>query len=189
MKSLTHNGSTIILALVTALGLAACGSGDGDQEASKGAPPPVAPGDDDEAFALTSGTYYVSSVHDLQDGCGKEPLNGTDPLTQVPFVLSNDGQGRVTIDFCSYDGRSVTGDVRGNVGTLAALHSNRKVGGGAHPAEFSQDCRIELTVTAADHFDARYVETQRNRNDIMRQATVDLAECTTSFDFSMARSD
>ena len=168
--------------------LNACGFDDDDEDV-KGAPPPVVAGDDDSVFALEGGTYYVTSIHDLQDGCGKQPTNATDPLTQVPFVLVNGGNSNVTIDFCSFEGRQLAGDVRGNLGTLSVVHALRKVGGGSHPAEFGQECRLELTVTSANHFDATYVETQRYRNETMRHATVDLPECTTSFKMSMERKD
>lgn len=167
-------------------GLTACGSGDSDDDV-KGSPPPVVAGTNDDVHALESGTYYITSLRDVQDGCGKKPNASDDSITQVPFLLTNDGTGTVTIDFCSFNGRSVQGVVRGNSGNLSVIHANRKVGNGDHPAEFGQDCRIDLTATADNRFDGHYVEAQSNRNDLMRQATVDLAECTTSFDFVMEK--
>lgn len=179
------NASPVLLATLF-LSLSACGVSD-DEERS--APPPVVGGTSDTLFALEGGTYYASDLRDLQDGCGKKPMESDRPLTSVPFFLANDGASNISIDFCSYDGRMLQGAVRGNEGTLAVNHANRRVGSGTNVPEFTQDCRLDLTVTADNRFEGHYVETQRNRNEIMRLATVDVPECTTSFKFVMERKD
>jgi len=169
-----------------ALGLLAVACGHPD-DAKTGAPPPVVPGTSDTTHAIESGTYYVDSVRDLQDGCAKRPMDGASPLTQVPFTLTNDGNSNVTLDFCTDDGTSVHGPVRDNQGTLAVIHQGRSVGRGANPAVFDQECRIELKVSADNELQGRYAETQRNRNEAMRLATVDVPDCTTSFTFTMGK--
>lgn len=172
---------------VAVLVISACGF-DEDSE-DRGLPPPVSTGSSDTLFAIESGTYYVSDVRDVQDGCGKEPMTGETPLTSVPFVVTNDGAGNVAVDFCAYEGRSLQGVVRGNRGTLAVIHSNRKVGSDDMVAEFTQDCRLDLTMQADNRFEAYYVELQTNRNELMRLSTKDVPECTTSFKMVMERRD
>jgi hypothetical protein len=88
---------------------------------------------------------------------------------------------------CSYGGRSLAGAVRGNAGTLYVLNQNRQVGTGPTAAVFDQECMADITVKADDTMTGRYTENQRNRNDVMKQATVDLDECTTSFTFTLKR--
>lgn len=170
--------------------LAACGSSHdaGDDETS-GEPAPNVKGESDDAFTLEDGEYHVASLTNLQDGCGKKPLDASDSITQVPFYLTNNGKGQVTIDFCSYDSTSTSGTIRGNRGTLHALHNGRRMGSTDYPAVMDQDCKIDVKVTGENAFSARYVETQRNRNAALREATVDAPECTTSFDFKMVRAE
>ncbi len=167
----------------------ACGSpSDGDDDVNS-EPAPNVKGESDDAFALEDGEYHIESLTNLQDGCGKKPLDSDDSITQVPFFLTNDGQGRVTIDFCSYGGTSTAGTVRGNRGTLHALHNGRQMGTSDYPAVMDQDCMIDVKVNSDNGFAGRYSETQRNRNAALRDATVDVPECTTSFDFKMIRAE
>ncbi len=177
----------IILAVgLLAASLGGCGHGDGDAgEAKKNDPAPVSSEDSSDSFLLQGGTYYVEQVRNLQDGCGKKPLDDSDSITQVPFFLTNDGKGNVSIDFCSDQGKSVSGVVRGNKGTLYALHNGRHMGSDDYPAVMDQECRIDLKVKADNTMDGQYTETQRNRNAALREATVDVPECTTSFAFTM----
>jgi hypothetical protein len=169
--------------------LAACGGSDSDSPEARGAPPPIVADQDDEQKSLEAGTYYVEGIRDVQDGCGKFDDTGSDQLTQEPFTLQNDGNGNVSIDFCTYESQSIRGTVRGDKGTLAVIHHNRRVGNGEAAAEFDQECRIDLNLTDDNEFEGRFVENQRNRNDNMRAATVDLAECQTGFSFTMKKRD
>lgn len=164
-----------------ALTLAACGSSD---EEKRGAPPPTLSGTDDETFSLEPGTYYVTEIRELNDGCQKRPLDAQDSLTQVAFNLTNDGSGTIGLDFCHYDDKGVSGLIRGNSGVLSVIHHGRKMG---QFAQFDQDCRIDLKMTADNTFNATYTEVQRNRNQAMRDATVNASSCTTSFDFTMQK--
>ena len=172
------------LTLCAALGLVvvACGS----PEDEKKAPPIVANGHGD-VHALEAGDYYVTEVRAPEDGCGKQIFRPDRPLTAVRFILANDGHGGVALDFCNYEGRSLSGTVRGNTGSLSVVHQNRHVESEGATAIFDQECHMDLTVTADNTFTGRYSEQQRNRNAALRKATVDLAECTTSFAFTMQR--
>ncbi len=142
---------------------------------------------DDEFFALESGTYYVERVWDLRDGCGREPMHAQDPITAVPFTLVNGGNGSITLDRCSYDNKQLGGDVLENRGTLSVRHSKRQDGSGEYIAEYEQECRLELEVTGPNTFEGHYAEYQRNRNDVMRLASVDVPTCETSYRLIMTK--
>ena len=171
--------SVMVSGVLVALA-SACGSSDSEKQA---APPPVTPQEGSDIYALQAGSYYITELRDLNDGCGKKPLESSEPITQVPFILSNDGQGNITMDFCSFNGRSLTGQVRGNQGTLAVVHQNREQGA----AKFDQACRMELVATRDNRFDMKYSESQSNRNEALRNATINVNECTTSFSATMQR--
>jgi len=178
----------IALLAASVWALSACGSTSDSGKDETGDPAPNSKEDgSDDAFALEDGTYHIASLTNLQDGCGKKPLDSGDSILQVPFFLKNDGKGQVTIDFCSYQSTSTAGTVRGNEGTLYVLHNGRQMGSADYPAVMDQDCMVTLKVSANDEFNGHYSETQRNRNAALREATVDVPECTTSFDFKMAR--
>lgn len=171
-----------ILAFVLAAG---CGDGGGT---SQGEPPPIAKGSSDSAFALENGTYYFERLFDLQDGCGRDPLDSSDSITSVAFNLLNKGDGQITIDRCIYDGSSVTGQVRNNHGTLTVLHSLRRDGSGSVVAEYQQECRLTVNVTSDNQIEGRSVERQSNRNAVMKVASgVDADSCNTSYDFTFSK--
>lgn len=167
------------LAACSAIGfvVTACGTTETEKRAS---PPPTVASGKSDAFALTPGKFYVSEIHDLVDGCGKNPM-GEPAITSIAFILSNDGAANVSLDFCSHNGRSITGQVHGNVGTLSVINEGKQQGEGV----FNQDCQMKLTVTSNNVFVGNYTERQWNRNEAMRRATKDVAECTTSFSFTM----
>jgi hypothetical protein len=176
---------------VVGFGLAACtlaGCGDdSDTPEARSAPPPIVADAEDEQLSLEAGTYYVEGIRDVQDGCGKFDDAGGDALTQVPFNLTNDGDGVIGIDFCSYDGKSLSGTIRGGRGTLAVIHHSKRVGNDEVAAVFDQECRIDVEMKEDNVFEGRYVENQRNRNEAMRAATVDRSECSTGFSFTMKK--
>ncbi len=191
MKYTTSNLRLLGLAGAIALGsfAASCGS-DGDGGGS--APPRRdAPDDDDDdddgLFALESGTWFVDRVTDIQDGCNSQPLEGNDPITSTPFTLSNPGNGKIVIDRCSYNGSSIQGDVLDNKGVLVVRHAGRKEGTGEFQAQWDQDCRFEITVTGDNQIQGRFTETETNRNDVMRALTVDVPQCSTSYNVEMSK--
>lgn len=174
-----------IVSLLTLGALAvACGSPSDNDSA-----PPTNPDDaTDDLFALQAGTYVIDRLWDLQDGCGREPLHPQDPITAVESELENDGQGKISIDRCLFDGRQLGGDVIENRGTLSVRHANRQDSFGEYVAQYDQECRFEVTVTANNTIEGLFTEYQRNRNDIMREATQVSAEsCATSYKVVMTK--
>jgi hypothetical protein len=159
----------------------ACGR---DEE---GKAPPTKEGASKETHSLENGTYYIEDVRELQDGCGRNPMDSSDPITGVAFQLTNTNKGQITIDRCIYEGKSVQGFVQDNSGVLTTLHSLRREGNGSAVAEYQQECRMEIITKADNQFEAKFIEYQRNRNQVMRKLTVDAAECVTSYSFTMKK--
>lgn len=163
--------------------LAACG---GSPEA--GTPPGLKAGEDDEFFALENGSYFIERVLEINDGCRRNPLDPSDPITAVAFDLKNDGKGTITLDRCIFNGKSTTGFITNNRGTMSILHSRRTDGGGSAVAEYQQECRMDVTVTGDNKLEARFSEQQRNRNDVLKRISgIPASECTTSYTFTMGK--
>lgn len=171
-------------ACVLALLTTACG-----RQSDEDAAPPRQQGEngDDDFYALESGTYYIERVWDLRDGCVREPMQADDPITAIPFTLINSGNGQISIDRCSYDNKQLRGDVLDNRGTLSVRHSKRQDGSGDYIAEYEQECRMEIEMTAPNTFEGLYTEYQRSRNDVMRALTVDTPSCETSYRIVMLK--
>ncbi len=82
MRFINHDSkSTALTALCTLL--LSCGDLT-DEE--KGTPQPKVRGQSESLFSLESGTYYMSDIQALNDGCKKNPLDAQDSITQVPFI-------------------------------------------------------------------------------------------------------
>lgn len=173
----------IALTLMTLGALTACGVSNDSEDA-----PPTNPDDGDEDnFALQPGEYGIDRLWELSDGCGREPLHPQDPITAVTFNLSNDGAGKISMDRCLYENRQLGGDVIQNRGTLSVRHGKRQDSFGDYVAQYDQECRFEVTVTANNTIEGLFTEYQRSRNDIMREATVDVESCATSYKVVMTK--
>lgn len=164
--------------------LAACGS---DGNGGKAAPPRRAQDADDETFSLEAGSYYIDRIWDISDGCGRTPTSSTNPITSVAFMVTNSGDGHVTMDRCVYEGTSTAGDILDNKGVLHVSHRGRKEISGNLTSMYDQECKLDLMMTANNQFDAVFTDRKSARNQTEREVFGGGDTCTTSYKVTMSK--